>query len=59
MTVEGADTMSMMRCDRCDRYVDTDYCVEGEFTDKEYICAICIEQHGLRDDDGNFIKEGT
>ena len=45
-----------MRCDRCDRYVDTDYCVEGEFTDKEYICAICIDTHGLRDDDGNFIE---
>lgn len=36
--------MSVMRCDRCDRYVDTDYCVEGEFTDDlGYICAICIE----------------
>ena len=51
--------MSIMICDRCDRHVDTDYCVEGEFTDDlSYICALCIEALGLRDDDGNFKDEG-
>ena len=52
--------MSVMRCDRCDRYVDTDYCVEGEFTaDLGYICAICIDIHDLRDEDGNFIDKAA
>ena len=50
--------MSVMRCDRCDRYIDTDYDVEGEFTDTEFICALCIENLGLRDEDGNFKEEG-
>ena len=46
--------MSIMRCDRCDRYIDTDYDVEGEFTDSEFICSLCIDNEGLRDDDGKF-----
>ena len=49
--------MSIMVCDRCDRYIDTDYDVEGEFTDTEFICALCIENLGLRDEDGNFKDE--
>ena len=49
--------MSVMRCDRCDSYIDTDYDVEGEFTESEFICGNCIDRLGLRDDEGNFIEE--
>jgi len=41
--------MSIMRCDRCDRYIDTDYDVEGEFRDTGFICALCIENEGTDD----------
>ena len=46
--------MSIMRCDHCDRHVDTDYDVEGEFTDHGFICFLCLDAEGLLDDEGNF-----
>jgi len=35
--------MSMMRCDSCDRVVDTDYDVEGFIGDSFY-CASCMDR---------------
>ena len=38
--------MSVAVCHKCDRYVDTDYDVEGDFDDKtfEYTCSTCLEE---------------
>ena len=40
--------MSVMRCDTCDRYIDTDYDVEGFWgiehdTGPDFICGGCME----------------
>lgn len=35
--------MSMMRCDFCDTYVDTDYDVEGFCDDEKFRCPLCLE----------------
>ncbi len=37
--------MSMMRCDACDRLVDTDYYVEGWQEDDSFLCAGCVETY--------------
>ncbi len=37
--------MSMMRCDACDRIVDTDYYVEGWQEDDSFLCAGCVETY--------------
>lgn len=37
--------MSMMRCDGCDNFIDTDECVEGLFEDASpyrYWCEGCV-----------------
>ena len=35
--------MSMMRCDSCDRIIDTDYYVEG-FLGDQFYCESCVER---------------
>lgn len=35
--------MSMMRCLHCENVVDTDYDLEGTWTDSDYICTSCTE----------------
>jgi hypothetical protein len=37
--------MSMMRCDACDRLVDTDYYVEGWQKDDSFLCSGCVEKY--------------
>jgi hypothetical protein len=39
--------MSIMRCDKCDRHIDTDFNVEGEFgiDGYDYICGGCLDEH--------------
>lgn len=60
--------MSVMRCDGCDDYVDTDYNVEGIFEDAKpyrYYCGNCIDrQHAtamdvIRIQDPDLYKELT
>ena len=46
--------MSIMVCDHCERYVDTDYDVEGEFTATEFICFLCLERENLLDTNGDY-----
>lgn len=38
--------MSMMRCDYCDAYIDTDWDVEGEYEDasNKFRCSACCEE---------------
>lgn len=36
--------MSMMRCESCDRFVDTDYDLEGRWGDTTYTCTRCCER---------------
>jgi hypothetical protein len=33
-----------MRCDRCNRAVDTDYDLEGKWGDTTYTCEACCER---------------
>lgn len=35
--------MSMMRCERCDRVVDTDEDLEGKWSEFGYACTRCCE----------------
>lgn len=49
--------MSMMRCDVCDHFVDTDDDVEGLWgvnnetpNDEDFICGACCDRLGLHDE---------
>lgn len=37
--------MSMMRCDACDRLVDTDFYVEGFQEDDSFLCSGCVDMY--------------
>lgn len=51
--------MSVMTCDHCDRYVDTDYDVEGVFTADDFVCSWCLENGVLRDGEVLDLDNGT
>ncbi len=43
--------MSMLRCERCDRVVDTDYDLEGIWSETGYTCERCTERDEENDDE--------
>ena len=47
---EGLEVVvSMMRCERCENVVDTDYDLEGEWSDTGYTCERCCEREETED----------
>lgn len=48
--------MSVMRCDRCERQIDTDFNTEGEFFHGEYLCGDCLVEDSEWNEEDDAVR---
>ena len=49
--------MSVLFCFGCDRYIDTDYGDNHDFTSPEFMCGDCVEEQELQNAQAQLAQE--